>query len=127
MSPELESRIYETVLRSVIWGTERSEVFHTLQVNGVVGERAEQMFQRAWKERLASIRGEGFQKAAKGAVLLAGAGALFCVFWFGLGAVTKAIFVVCALMGIGGAWLLLGGVLDVVLAPAKKGPITPQV
>jgi len=126
MSPELENRIYKSVLRAVLWGTERDEIFHMLEVNGITGAPAEEMFRRAWSERVAVLRSEGVRQAAKGALLLAGGCVVFCVFWFGFGVITGRIFVLCGLLGVWGFWWFTSGVLDAIWAPTKKGSVTPD-
>ena len=126
MTPELETRIYASVLRSVMWDTQRDEILHMLEVNGITGEPAEAMLRRALKERIALLRGEAARKAVKGALLLSGGIALFCIFWFGFGAITRTIFIICAGLGAWGFWCLLDGVLEALLAPSKKGSVTPD-
>ena len=123
MSDERESRIYEGVLQAALWGTNREEILQTLQANGITGQPAEAMFRRAWGERTTMLRGEGVRKAVKGA-LLAGAGvALFCVFWYGFGFTTRLIFVASVAAGGCGLWWLSNGVMDVLLASTKDGPV----
>jgi hypothetical protein len=126
MSPELESRIYGSVLRAVLWDTEREEVFKNLQINGITGEAAEEMFRRARSERIAVLRNEAMRLAAKGALFLAGGVALFSVFWFGLGWINRIVFVISGLLAARGLWLLIGGTTDLLLAHSKKGVVTPN-
>ena len=125
MSSELESRIYRGVLRAVMWGTERAEVFEMLRVNGITGEPAEEMFRRARSERIAVLRNEAIRATVKGAVFLAGGAALFSVFWFGFGWINRFVFVISGLLAVRGTWLLVGGATEVLLAPSKRGAITP--
>jgi hypothetical protein len=125
MSPELTSRIYGSVLRAVLWDTARTEVLEMLQVNGITGEAAEEMFRRARSERISVLRTEAMRTAVKGALFLAGGAALFSVFWFGLGWITRLVFVICGLLAARGLWLFGGGVTDFLLAPSKKGAVTP--
>lgn len=123
---ELESRLYGSVRRSVLWGREQMEIFKMLEVNGITGEAAVEMFRRARGERIAVLRSEATRTAVKGALFLAAAGALFCVFWFGLGAINRFVFVVCGLLAARGLWLLASGIGDFLLAPGKKGSVTPD-
>jgi|SRR5688572_9649216 hypothetical protein len=126
MSPELENRIYEDVLRSVMWGAKREEIFHMLTVNGITGDAAEQMYRRARSERIAVLRGEGIRRAVKGALILGAACALFSAFWFGAGAITKRLLVICGLFGAWGAWWLLDGILGALMASTKTGSIASE-
>jgi hypothetical protein len=68
MSPELHSRIYGSVRRAVLWDTARTEVLAMLQVNGITGEAAEEMFRRARSERLSVLRTEATRTAARPAL-----------------------------------------------------------
>ncbi len=123
MSPESEDRIYENVLREVIWGTERDEVFQLLQANGIAGQPAEQMFQRARNERVALLRNEGIHKAVKGLLLIAAGVALFCGFWYGLGWIMRPVIVISGLLCAWGIWWAVGGTMEVILAPTKRGSV----
>jgi hypothetical protein len=125
MSPELESKIYGNVLRAVLEDKERAEVFKKLQVNGITGTAAEEMFRRARSERIAVLRNEAIRATVKGAFFLAGGVALFSVFWFGFGWINRFVFVISGLLGVRGTWLLVGGATEAMLAPSKRGAITP--
>ena len=126
MTPELETRIYKSVLRSVIWGEPRDEILKMLEVNGITGELAEALFRRAFKERIEIVRGEAARRAAKGALFLSAGIALFCIFWFGFRAITKAMLIICAALVGWGFWCLLNGLVDALLAPSKKGSVAPD-
>jgi hypothetical protein len=123
MTPEFESRIYGEVLRDVLWGTRKADVVHKLEVNGFSPEQAEEVFQRAWEERLREIRNAALRKAAKGLALVLAGVAVVCFFWFGAGALPRGAFVLsffgCAF---GGYWLIDGGV-EAILAERKSGPV----
>ncbi len=124
MSAEGEDRIYENVLREVIWGTERDEVFRLLHANGITGERAEQMFQRARHERVSLLRGEAARRAAKGVMLIAAGIALFCGFWYGLGWIMRPIIIGSGLLCAWGFWRAVSGTMDFLLAPNKRGSVS---
>jgi hypothetical protein len=125
MSPELSERIYQRVLGSVLWGTDRSEIVEMLEVNGITGDDAEAMLHRAHGERVATLRAEAVRLASKGAVFLAAGLALFCGFWFGLGFINRLVYVASGLLVAFGFWWLINGILDLFFASSKKGPISP--
>ena len=123
MTPDFESRIYGEVLRDVLWGTGKADILHKLEVNGFPPELAEEMFQRAWGERLREIRAAAHWKAAKGlALVLAGIG-FFCLFWYGAGRLPRGVFVIsfgaCAF---GGYWVI-DGIVEAAMAGRKFGPV----
>ncbi|CAN5432551.1 hypothetical protein BH09VER1_BH09VER1_30750 [soil metagenome] len=115
MTPEREDLIYQDILRAVIWGAEKDDVFHTLKVNDITGERAEELYQSARKERIDMLRSEGTRKAITGTLLLLAGTAMFCIF-YSMGVI---------LIGVGafvwGAWRLISGAVEFVIAPTKKG------
>ena len=80
MNPELEERIYRSVLKGVMWGEEREKAFRTMEVNGVTDAAAESMYERACNERIAVLRSEGIRRTVKGALMLAGGIGVFCFF-----------------------------------------------
>lgn len=125
MSPELESKIYGSVLRAVLEDKERAEVFKKLQVNGITGTAAEEMFRRARSERIAVLRNDAIRATVKGAFFLAGGAALFSVFWFGFGWINRFVFLISGLLAVRGTWLFVGGAAEILLAPSKRGAITP--
>ncbi len=123
MSPELEGRIYENVLREVIWGAERDTVLEMLQANGISSESAERLFRKARQERIALLRTEGVHKAVKGLLLTAAGIALFCVFWYGLGWIIRQVIILSGLLCAWGLWWSASGTMDILLAPSKRGSV----
>jgi len=123
MTPEFESRIYGEVLRDVLWGSAKADVLHKLVVNGFSPEQAEEVFLRAWNERLSEIRGAAIRQAIKGLALVLAGIALFCYFWYGVGRLPRGVFIIsfgaCAF---GGYWLIDGAV-EAALADRKTGPV----
>ena len=126
MNATREEKIYQTILRSVMWGTERDDILYTLQVNGITGEQAEEIYQSACRERIAFLRSEALRKAILGLMLLIAAIGLFSVFWFGFGAITRFLFIICAGLAAWGIYLLVDGTVAAVFAPSKKGSVTPD-
>jgi hypothetical protein len=127
MNSDLETRIYASALRSVLWGSPRSEVLQMLEANGITGDAAEEILRRAAGERVALLRGEAIRKAGKGALLLVAGVTLFCIFWFGFGAITRSVFIIFSLLGGWGAWRLLDGVLEAIRAPSKEGSVSSDI
>lgn len=123
MSPDLQERVYQTVERAVLWGEPREEVFRIMETNGITGEEAEAVFQRALAERLSILRGDGLRVMIKGLVILGVSVCIFSAFWYGLGVMTRAVFVLCGLGAIWGAWLAIDGLTNIVLAPTKSGSV----
>lgn len=126
MTHEHENRIYHDVLHDVLWGSERHDVFHRLEVNGITGEQAETLFAKARKERIALIRSEAMRKVIKGMVLLLAGLGIFLLFWDGAGAITRGVFVTCFVAWAFGGYWLIDGVVAAIFAPTKKGSVADE-
>src|SRR5262245_11338944 len=126
MSPELRQRIYNDVLRAVLWDEDRQETFDKMSVNGITGEEADAMYGEARKERASMIREGAIRSMFKGLVaLMIGAG-IFATFWKGLGVITGRVGIICAILGGLGGWWFLTGLIDMILAETKKGSLVSE-
>jgi hypothetical protein len=119
-----EPNIYLEVQRAVIWGQSREEVYAIMAGAGITGQLADGMFNKAWGERVAIIRGEASARAVKGALILAGGLGLFFVFWYVVGAITRNIFIISGVACLWGGWWLLDGLMNWILAPGRQGSVT---
>lgn len=118
MTPEREALVYQDILRAVIWGSKKEDVFHTLAVNDITGDRAEELYQKARKERISLLRSEGVRKAISGALLILASIFMLCIF-YKLGVIIVLAIATFFL----GAWRMVSGTVEFVLAPTKKGSI----
>ena len=126
LTPDLEKRIFEDVVRSVFWGAEREEILAKLQVNGITGPHAEAFYQAALTERIRHLRSEGFQRALGGVGWLVLAVVLYVGFWYGLGFIHRTVFIICVGLFVWGLWRTTDGVMSALLAATKKGPLDPD-
>lgn len=129
MSDESEQseRFYDGVLRQVLWGDGRDEILHRLEVNGITGDEADRIFHRAMRERIATIRGGYWRRIVRGGLLLAIGVGLFA----GIAILTEGyrvfnILTILVPAGVTafGAWRFFGGVIGVVTASSRTGPIS---
>ena len=127
---------YDVVLKMVLWDEGREAVFHRLKVNGIEGERAEEIYKAARRERVAAIRSGGRRDLLIGVILIAICAAAtfglgldklsFTHFSEGLGEVLllpwliTLLVVICFAFGL---WKCLRGVTEMLLAPSKTGSI----
>lgn len=123
ISPELEARIYQSVLRAVLWDEKREEIFHMLKVNGIEGADAEAMYGRARGERIAQIRGGAVRKILRGLGLFATGACTGWFYWVEVGAITKYIAITCGVSILMGAWWILDGSLCAALAAKQTGSL----
>jgi len=122
-----EEPLYEMILGKVLWGEAREEVFHSLAVNGITGERAERIYAAAWEERLTVIRRDYARKAGFGLLLILGAVAIFCFFWFGVRVIPRLLLYLCAgMLGVG-AWKAIDGIAGMLMAGSKEGSVAEDV
>lgn len=114
---------YERVLRMVLWGEKRSEVYHAMAVNGIFGERADDLYAEARSERIGVIQAEYWPHLRTGLLLMTAAAATFSICWWGFGFIPRyLLFLDCA----GLAWgvvKIIGGLGGMAMAAAKEGPV----
>lgn len=124
MSTEREERVYQDVLRMVLWGEPKEDVMRKLEVNGFTGDAADRLYVRAFGERLAEIHATCRRKIRTGALLIACGVALFCICAF-VFHFTSRLIVTLSLMGLGfGAWKLIDGFAGILTAKTREGSVT---
>lgn len=124
MSTEREDRVYQDVLRMVLWGEPKEDVMRKLEVNGFTGDAADQLYSRAFMERLAEIFATCRRKILIGWLMIAGGVGLFCVFWFVLRFTTNWVIALSA-MGLGfGTWRVIDGFAGILTAKTREGSVT---
>lgn len=127
---------YDVVLKMVLWGEDRDAVMHRLRVNGIEGERAEEIYAAARRERVASIRAVGRRDLLLGlAMIVVCAGITYGLgldklsltrFSEGIGEVLLLPWLITLLVVIlfaFGIWKCVRGTTELLLAPSKKGSV----
>jgi hypothetical protein len=124
MTDEHEDRIFQGVRRMVIWDEPRADVFHRLEVNGLTGTQAQQMYDKARAERIAIIRGDSIRTVVGGLVLLFASASLFFGFWNGWGFISLGSRVSWGALAAGvGVWRFFKGLFGFFLAASKEGSL----
>lgn len=124
MPTEREDRVYQEVLRMVLWGEPKDDVMRKLEVNGFTGEDADRLYARAFGERLAEIHAACRRKILIGMLMVAGGAGLFCVCWFVLLFTSNWVIALSA-MGIGfGTWKVIDGLAGILTAKSREGSVT---
>ena len=123
MSAKPEDKLYPSVLRMVVWDESRETVFKMLEVNGIVGEPARELYQTARSERISTIRTDCYRKCVVGILWFLAGIALFLIFWFAFGAGTHGIFIFSGVAVVNGLWKTVDGFMGMLLAPRKRGSI----
>jgi hypothetical protein len=118
---------YDLVLKMVLWGESRDDVYRRLAVNGVTGEFADRLYEHARADRIRTIRGDYSRKLLIGLGLILAAVVIFCACWFGLGFIPRILLYACfAALGIG-AWKAIDGFLGYIMAPSKTGSVADDI
>lgn len=124
MSTEREDRVYQDVLRMVLWGEPKDDVMRKLEVNGFSGDAADRLYARAFAERLAEIHATCRRKILIGALLVACGVGLFCICAF-VFHFTSRLIITLSLMALGfGAWKLIDGFAGILTAKTREGSVT---
>lgn len=127
---------YNVVLKMVLWGDDREAIFRRLKVNGIEGERAAAIYEKAMGERLRLLRGEGLKYLVMGLAFLS-LGALIYFFFeldqlsveeFGEGVhgmplLPTLLGFISVLLAFLGMWKMVRGLFEIVFAGSKKGSI----
>jgi len=124
---DTNERFYEGILRQVLWGDGRDEIMHCLEVNGITGDEADRIFHRAMRERIVTIRCGYRRRIVMGGILLVVGIALFAgVAFLTEGFMVFNILTILVPAGVTtfGAWRFFGGVIGVVTASTRTGPIS---
>jgi hypothetical protein len=114
---------YAFVLKMVLWGEDRDEVFHRLAVNGVPDRVAERLYEHARADRLRTLRRDSARKLIGGLALVIGAVAIFSSCWFGLGFIPQILLYGCFGAAGYGLWKAIDGLAGVLMASSKTGSI----
>ena len=120
-------RLYDGVLRGALWGDGRDEIMHRLEVNGITGDEANRLFQRAMTERVATIRGGYWRRIVAGGLFLVLGIGLFVGLAFlteGFQVFNLLTIAVPACLTLFGAWRFFGGLIGVLTASSRTGPIS---
>lgn len=126
MPAEREQKIYDMVLKMVLWDEARDDVFQKLEVNGFIGDKAQEMYQRARAERVAAIRADCTRKAWAGLLWLGMGAGVFWLFWIYLGGITYQILVLSGVAMSIGTWKLVNGIAGIAMAHLKKGSLADE-
>lgn len=123
LSDLTEHRSYNLVLKMVLWGESREDVFQRLSVNNIPIELAERLYQHAWAERIRTIRSDCSHDLLIGLGLIFVSALVFCAFWFGLGFIPRILLFGCfAALGIG-LWKFIHGLTGYLMASSKTGSV----
>jgi hypothetical protein len=114
---------YDLVLRMVLWGESRDDVFRRLAVNGVTGIVAGRLYDQARADRIQTLRRDYSRKFLVGVGIIVAAVVIFSGCWFGLGFIPRILLYACfAAIGLG-AWKAIDGLSGYLMAPGKTGSV----
>jgi len=117
---------YDIVLKMILWGEKREDVYHRMSVNGLTGEGADVLFQHAWADRLQTIRAVYFRRLMLGIALFIAAGIVFVGFWYGLKMIPKTLLYGCFVAWAIGIWKFVDGITGYLMAHKKEGSVAEE-
>ncbi len=131
-----EEAQYDVVLKMVLWDEGREAIFHRLKVNGIEGDRAHAIYQRARAERMHILRGEGLKALFMGLVSFAVAAGVYYYFKLdefdvgkfgdgvhGLPLLPCLLGFIVVMLAFFGLWKSIQGIFETLFASSKKGSI----
>lgn len=126
MSSPKEHRLYDVILKQVLWDEDEAKIRKRLLVNEVPDDEAEAIFQAARKERIHLLRSRSREHIFMGLFALA-AGCVVCGgFWYRLGAMHIGVLSGSGVFVVAGLCLMLKGLLDYIGAPRKNGSVADE-
>ena len=121
-SPQ-EHRLYEIILKQVLWDEDEQKIRKRLQVNEVPEEEAEAIYQAALRERVSTLRIRAKDNFSKGLVAFIVGAAVLIGFWLRLKALHPSVIAGSGIFLGAGSVLMLMGALAYLAAPNKKGSV----
>jgi hypothetical protein len=118
-----EDRIYDQVLRMVLWGEKEEAVFQKLEVNGFTGNKAKEMYAKARAERVSAIRGDCLRSVGWGLLWFGAGSGVFYMFWYVLGGITRLLLMLTVGSMCAGAYMIIRAVIGFLAAPLKEGSL----
>lgn len=124
-APE-EHPLYDYVLRMVLWGEEKEEIFQHLAVNEVTGSIANRLYKHARADRIRTIRAEYAKRFFLGVGIIVAILMIFGYFWFILRFIPRIVLFACfGAIGIG-LWKTFDGLIGYFMAASKTGSIADE-
>lgn len=123
---DLEERVRESLLRAVMWGEEKDVVMSRLKANGITGAKADGLYRVALAERISTIRSAYMKWVFVGILLMGLAVGVVAAFVAasGGGLVISRLLILPAVIAALGICVFAHGLLGVVSARAKTGPVS---
>lgn len=123
MTPPKEHRLYEVILKQVLWDEDEGKIRKRLAVNEVPEEEAEAIFQAACNERVHILRTRSSDLFIKGLVAFLSGCAVVGGFYYRMGLLHIGVIAGSAIFLFAGFGLMLTGALGYLAAPRKKGSV----
>lgn len=123
MTSPREHRLYQVILKQVLWDEDETKIRKKFEVNEVPEKEANAIYQEARRERLQTIRKEYLARIGQGAPNLVFGLAIFWFFRFGVGFMHIAIWLGAGLVATLGLLKILNGCFGYVNASKHKGSV----
>ena len=114
---------YEEVLRIVLWGDPKEEIYEIMEIRNMSKILTEALYERAMKVRVRLVRDAAMKKAGVGLIYSVVSVGTFCLIFFGLGMIPKILVAICFFFLMLGCWKITDGIFSYFTASMKKGPV----
>jgi hypothetical protein len=108
-----------------LWGDPPEEVLKYLIIQGFTYEEASGFVKELFRERMATIRGNGVRNIVVGIALVCVPIVSFFIFT-SMGFIPLKLFAITVIVGLWGGWLILKGTFMVVAPKAESGDVAEQ-
>jgi len=109
----------------VLWGDSREEVLKFLMIQGIGFEEASELVREMFREREATIRGNGIRKIFIGITLACVPIAAY-LFFLSIGVISLKLLAITIIVGLYGAWLIFQGTFMVLAPKSEAGDVADQ-
>lgn len=109
----------------VLWGDPPEEVLKYLMIQGFSHSEASSLVQGLFRERAATIRGNGITKIVVGIALIGVPIVAFFIF-SSMGVIPLKLFAITIIVGLWGAWMIFNGIFMVVAPKSESGDVAEK-
>jgi hypothetical protein len=109
----------------ISWGDPPEEVIKYLMIQGFSAEEASALVKDMFRERAATIRGDGIKKIAVGIALMCVPIVAFFIF-MSIGVIYTKILAITIMLGLWGMWTAIKGIFMAVAPKSQSGDVAEQ-
>lgn len=109
----------------ISWGDPPEEVIKYLMIQGFSAEEASALVKEMFRERAATIRGDGIKKIVVGIALMCVPIIVFFIF-MSIGVIYTKILAITIMLGLWGMWMTIKGIFMALAPKSQSGDVAEQ-